>query len=218
MKNINLIFLFLCISVYGQSKVSISDVVNTAKQISGTVNRSKDKLDKFWFSTRELEFIVSNDVVYNHGNLDNNGKLVSGNSIKLNEKVSYGVLYSINYPILNKLTLGVVGGFQHQILPKITSLKIGGILRYYFVDYENVNLYTLTAYNISLKDYINSGMANLRFGLTFPIKKLESINLTLNLFWDYNFYNARKPIFYGINEKPGDFTYRAYGISLGMKF
>lgn len=218
MRNILYILFVLSGTIFSQSKISISDVVNTGNQISKTVKSNKDKLDKIWFSTAELEFIVSSDVEYNYGNLDNNGILISGNSLKINEKVAYGVLYSINYPILNKLTLGAVGGFQHQIQPKITSLKIGGILRYHFLDYDNVNIYTMTAYNISLKDYIKSGMGNVRFGLSFPIKKLDSFNLNLNLFWDYNFYNAKKPIFYGVNEKPGDFTYRAYGISLGLKF
>ena len=201
-----------------QSQISSSDLINTGSQISKTVNSSKDKLDKFWISTGALEFIVSSDVEYNYGTLDDDGSIISGNSLKVNEKVSYGALYSISYPVLNKLTLGAVGGFQHQIQPKITSLKLGGILRYYFVDYENVNVYTLTAYNISLKDYIKSGMANVRFGLSFPVKKMDAFNLNLNLFWDYNFYKAKDPIFFGINEKPGEFTYKAYGISLELSF
>lgn len=218
MKSILYILFFLPISIFSQSKISISDVINTGKQVSKTANTSKDKLDKIWFSTAELELIVSNDVEYNYGSLDSNGNLISGNSLKINEKIAYGTLYSINYPIFNKLTLGAVGGFQHQIEPKISSLKIGGILRYHFLDYDNVNIYTMTAYNISVKDYIKSGMGNIRFGLSFPIKKLDSFNLNLNLFWDYNFYKAKKPFFYGVNEKPGDFTYRAYGVSLGLKF
>ncbi|MGY0425888.1 MAG: hypothetical protein ACWIPI_03540 [Polaribacter sp.] len=91
-------------------------------------------------------------------------------------------------------------------------------MRYHFVDYDNVNIYSLLAYNISLQDYIKSGTSNIRFGLTFPIKKLDSFNLTLNLFWDYNYYDAKKPIFYGTSENPGSFEYNAYGFSLGVKF
>lgn len=216
----NILFVLFCFGniIFMQSQVSIFDAVNAGNQISKTVKSSKNKLDRVWFSTGELEFIVSSDVEYNYGALDNNGNLVSGNSSKITKKVSYGALYSINYPVLNKLTLGAVGGFQYQIQPKIASLKIGGILRYHFVDYENVNIYTLTAYNISLKDYIKSGMANVRFGLFFPIKKWDAFNLNLNLFWDYNFYRVKKPILFGVNEKPGDLTFRAYGISLGVRF
>lgn len=179
MKNILFTLFLFSGLLFGYAQISISDVVNTGKQISKDLKLSKNKLDRVWFSTGELEFIVSSDVEYNYGSLDSNGNLVSGNSMKINEKVAYGALYSINYPILNKLTLGVVGGFQHQIQPKITSLKTGGILRYHFVDYDNVNIYTMIAYNISLKDYIKSGMANLRFGLSFPIKKLDFLNINL---------------------------------------
>lgn len=215
-----ILFLLFCFGniVFVQSQISISDAINVGKQISKNGNTSTKKLNKFWFSTGEIEFIVSNDVEYNYGTLDNNGNLVSGKSLKVNEKVSYGALYSINYPILNKLTLGAVGGFQYQIQPKVTSLKIGGVLRYHFVDYENVNIYTLTAYNISLKDDIKSGIGNIRLGLFFPIKKLDDFSINLNLFWDYNFYRVKKPIFFGVNEKPGELIYRAYGVSLGVRF
>jgi hypothetical protein len=77
MKNIIYILFFLTGSIFSQSQISISDVVNTANQISKTGKASKDKLDKIWFSTAELELIVSSDVEYNYGSLDNNGNLIS---------------------------------------------------------------------------------------------------------------------------------------------
>ncbi len=162
---------------------------------------------KKWIQTAELEFIIPSEVE-------------DSRDVKLDKKVSYGALYSINYPILNKLTFGAVTGVQHQIYPKITCLKLGGILRYYFVDYDNVNIYTLLTYNIGLQDYIKNGMGNLRLGLTFPIKKFDDFNLTLNVLWDYNYYNYKntgKYIYYAQKDK-GAFIYRAYGIGLGIQF
>lgn len=179
---------------------------------------SKDsKRNKTWISTGEIAFIIPNDVDYNYGILEN-GKLSKGATLKLDPKISYGILYTINYPIFNKFTLGAIGGYQKQTSPKINSLKVGAIMRYYFVDYNNINSYLMTGYNIALNKYVKSGMGNIRVGTMFPIKKMEKLNLTLNLFWDYNFYDIKKPIFYGINEKPGQLTYKSYGFSLGIKF
>ena len=72
-KNIVYILFFLSGAIFSQSKISIFDVLNTGRQISKTAKSSQDKLDKVWFSTAELELIVSSDVEYNYGSLDNNG-------------------------------------------------------------------------------------------------------------------------------------------------
>lgn len=117
------------------------------------------------------------------------------------------------------MTIGAIGGFQHQRQQKISALKVGGILRYHFINYESVNLNLMTAYNLVLSDNINSEMANVRLGLQFPISKTDDFILNLNVFWDYNYYVASKPILLDENnEKPRHIIFRPYGVSLGMQF
>lgn len=90
--------------------------------------------------------------------------------------------------------IGAVGGFQHQVQQNISALKIGGILRYHFVNYESININLMTAYNIALSENIDNEMANLRLGLQFPIARTDNFNL--NVFGDYNYYIYNEPMSY----------------------
>lgn len=214
MKKILFTLLFLTqFYTYSQSP---SDLFNTGRGISQSSNQ--DKLTKHWFSNIEIEFGVSNEVRYDYSLYDNNDNLLGGRSTELDNKASYGILYSINYPIFNKLTVGAVGGFQYQAQQKISALKLGGIVRYHFVNYESVNINLMTAYNVALSDNIESDMANVRLGLQFPITKSEGFNLNLNVFGDYNYYIYKEPILNEIKESPSNILFRSFGISLGILF
>lgn len=213
-KTLLILFIFNCLNAYSQTP---SDLFNAGRNIASA--SSQDKLSKRWFSNIELEFGVNNEVEYRYSLYDNNDNLISGRSAELDKKVSYGILYSINYPLFNKLTIGAIGGFQHQRQQKISALKFGGILRYHFINYESVNINLMTAYNLALSDNISSDMANVRLGLQFPISKTDDFNLNLNVFWDYDYYVASKPIMLeDNNEKPNHIIFRSYGVSLGMQF
>lgn len=210
-----LLALFLITNFYSYSQ-SPSDLFNVGKGISQSSNQ--DKLTKRFFSNIEIEFGVSNEIRYDYSIYDANDNLLGGRSTELDNKASYGILYSINYPVFNKLTLGAIGGFQHQVQQKISALKLGGILRYHFVNYESVNINLMTAYNIALSDNIESDMANVRLGLQFPITRTDTFNLNLNVFGDYNYYIYNEPILNEINERPGNLIFRSYGLSLGIQF
>ncbi|MCZ2845347.1 MAG: hypothetical protein O2U61_02445 [Candidatus Bathyarchaeota archaeon] len=214
MKNF-FIALLLLTSFYSYSQ-SPSDLFNVGKGISQS--SSQDKLEKRWFSNVEVEFGVNNEVRYDYSLYDNNGKPLRGSSTELENRVSYGILYNLNYPILNKLSIGAVGGFQHQVQQNISALKIGGILRYHFVNYESVNINLMTAYNISLSDNIDSEMGNVRLGLQFPIARTDTFNWNLNVFGDYNYYIYNEPILNENNERPDNILFRSYGVSLGIQF
>ena len=114
--------------------------------------------------------------------------------------------------------MGAVSGFQYQSQLKISTLKIGGILRYHFENYENVNINLMTAFNIGISDNIKSEMGNVRLGLQFPIKRTDDFILNLNVFSDYNFYGYRKKVFNETNESPSSVIFRSYGFSLGIQF
>ncbi|CAM4089352.1 hypothetical protein [Gillisia limnaea] len=210
-----LLALFLITNFYSYSQ-SPSDLFNVGRGISQSSNQ--DKLTKRFFSNIEIEFGVSNEIRYDYSIYDANDNLLGGRSTELDNKASYGILYSINYPVFNKLTLGAIGGFQHQVQQKISALKLGGILRYHFVNYESVNINLMTAYNIALSDNIESDMANVRLGLQFPITRTDTFNLNLNVFGDYNYYIYNEPILNEINERPGNLIFRSYGLSLGIQF
>src|SRR5690606_19063404 len=169
-------------------------------------------------SNIEVEFGVNNEVRYSYSEYDSRDNLLGGRSADLENKVSYGLLYNINYPVFNKFTVGAVGGFQHQAQQSISALKIGGILRYHFVNYESVNINLMTAYNIALSDNIGSEMANVRLGLQFPVARTDDFNINLNGFWDFNDYVFKESVFKEPGERPGGMLFRSYGVSLGIQF
>lgn len=214
----HLTFLFSLISflLYSQNKLNLTDVVETGKNISK--NYSQSQIVKEWFSNMEVEFGVNNEVRYDYALYDNHDKLISGKTSELRNKTSFGVLYSINYPIFNKLTLGAVSGFQYQSQLKIATLKLGGILRYHFANYQSVNINLMTAYNIGISNNIESEMGNVRFGLQFPIERTDNFILNLNIFSDYNFYGYKEKVFNEMNERPSNIIFRSYGFSFGIQF
>ena len=214
---LTLLLLTTCFS-YSQS---VFDLINAGRGLSRGSDQNKPdksyKLEKRWFSNIEAEFGVNYEVSYDYSRYDNNGNLLGGGNAELDNKASYGILYNINYPVFNKLTVGAVGGFQYQAEQSISALKLGGIFRYHFVNYESVNLNLMTAYNVALSNNIESEMANIRFGLQFPIARTDDFNLNLNVFGDYNYYIYNEPILNENNETPGDIIFRSYGISLGIQ-
>lgn len=210
------LFSIISISIYSQNKPDLTDIIQTGKNISK--NSNQNQIEKKWFSNIEIEFGINNDVRYDYALYDTNDNLISGKTSELDNKTSFGILYNINYPIFNKLTLGAVSGFQYQSQLKISTLKIGGILRYHFENYESVNINLMTAYNIGISDNIESEMGNVRLGLQFPIKRTDEFILNLNIFSDYNFYGYKEKVFNEANERPSNIIFRTYGFSLGIQF
>jgi len=210
------LFTVISLSIYSQNKPDLNDIVQTGKNISKNSNQSQ--IAKKWFSNIEVEFGINNEVRYDYALYDNNDNLISGKTFELDNKTSFGILYNINYPIFNKLTLGVVSGFQYQSQLKISTLKIGGILRYHFENYESVNINLMTAYNVGISNNIESEMGNVRLGLQFPIKRSDDFNLNLNIFSDYNFYGYNEQVLNETNERPSNIIFRSFGFSLGIQF
>lgn len=202
MKKNTLVFALL-ISISTFAQFTVSDGINTAKQVDKESTATNYALEKQWIQTAELELILPSETKYKQSELDN--------------KLSFGALYTVNYPLFKKFTLGAVGGFQYQSQQSISAVKLGGMFRYYFQDYENTNMYALLAKNIAVSEKINSAMGNLRLGLQFPIDKDPNYTLTMNIFWDYNFYDIKKPLL-DLNENPGNLTARGYGVSFGFQF
>lgn len=192
------------------------DLLNAGNAIAKDTN--PNPLKKRWFSNVDISFAVANSIEYNYKSRDENGNINFGSQEELTNKVGYDILYSYSYPIFKKFTLGAVGGFQYQVQQSISALKTGLIMRYHFVDYENVNLNFMLAGNIALDDKIDSNFANLRLGLQFPIATIDGYVLNLNVFGDFNDFIYNESILEGVNDDPTSIIYRSYGFSLGIQF
>ena len=180
---------------------------------------SQGKEIKKWHSTIDVEFINPNKVEYSYGYFDPNYNAIIGGQDNIeNSKASFGMLYSINYNVFKKLSLGAITGYQYQNRPDFAMLKLGGSIKYFFVDNNNVYVYLDIANNFSLnKDQFKNGN-NVRIGIGFPVMKRDKFNLNINVFYETNNLNLEdaKPLF--DTEIPDNIIFRSYGISLGIKF
>lgn len=201
---------FLITGISLQAQVNINDAINAGKQISYGTDYI---LDKKWFSTAELEFLVPNKVRYSYSSIINNQTFYTNDEIAKN--ISFGLIYSINYPIFNKLSLGGVTSFEYQTSYGLVALKLGTKMNYYFTNYENASLYLMVLHN-TVSNKAKSEMGNVRLGLAFPISEIDENNLTLNFFWDHDFYRLKKPLI--SNETPNSVNFTSYGVSIGIQF
>lgn len=169
-----------------------------------------------WFSTVDLEFIVPNNVEYDYHYTAQPGLYID--EIE-NSKTAFGVSYSYNYSIFKKLSLGITTGYQVQGRPNISMFKLGPIIRFFFVNNDNVYLFLSPfTYNFSTnKERLKHG-ANTRIGIGFPVLKKENFNLNLNVFYEINDLSLEgtKPLY--DNEVPQNIIFRSFGASIGAKF
>lgn len=172
-----------------------------------------------WDTSIELDFVFPNKKDYFYNN--SNNKIIDSEIIDDGFLLSsFGIQGNYNYYLFKKLSIGVLGGFQTQSSPDFSMLKLGGILRYYFVDRDNVYIYLQDANNFSLNnDKFKSGN-NLRLGLGFPVIKKERFNITGNLFFEQNYFKLdnAEPLLNFADERPRSLTVKSFGISLGIKF
>ncbi|KAB1069721.1 hypothetical protein F6U93_02580 [Tamlana haliotis] len=166
-----------------------------------------------WFSSASVDFTVPNniDYLYRFEGLST--------TISLDSKPSIGGQYSINYLVFKKLSVGALAGIQNQFGGGFVIFRVGGNLKYYFVDDDNVFAYVRYAGNLSFnKDKFKNG-DNARLGIGFPVLKTDKFNLNLNVYGDINSLNLEdaEPLIFG-NETPVSVLFKGFGISLGIKF
>ncbi len=172
-----------------------------------------------WDTSIELDFVFPNKKGYSYN--DSNNKIID-TELKDDGFLlsSFGIQGNYNYYLFKKLSIGVLCGFQTQSKPDFSMLKLGGVLRYHFVDRDNVYIYLQDANNFTLnKDKFKSGN-NLRLGLGFPFIKKEVFNITGNLFFEQNYFKLdnSEPLLSLEGENPRSLTVKSFGISLGVKF
>ncbi len=181
-------------------------------------NAQSDKDLKKWYSTVELETVFVNKLEYNYG-LGHTGHEddIADNGFKLK---SFGVQFAYNYLVFKNLSIGVLGGFQTLADPNLFMLKLGGVLKFYFVDRDNIYIYIQGTPLISLnKDQFKKGFGG-RFGMGLPIYRNDNFNITTNIFAEMNQLDLKgaKPIYENGFEEPLDLIMRSWGISFGIQF
>lgn len=133
---------------------------------------------------------------------------------------SFGLQLDVNYFLFKKLSIGALGGFQTQLKPNYSFLKLGGVLKYYFVNKDEVYVYLLDANNFSLNsDKFNKGN-NFRLGLGVPFSQKKSYNMVVHLFFEQNVFrlDGSKPLLGVPNEIPKSLTVKSFGVSFGVNF
>ena len=177
------------------------------------------KAQEKWISSAQLDLVFPNKSEYFYINSQNHIFDDDSNYHGFLLR-SFALQADYNYLLFKKLSLGVLGGLQTQTDPSYSFLKLGGILKYYFVDKNEIYVYLNAGHNFSLnRDKFRNG-ANARFGLAFPFLKREGYSLVFHVFKEYNVFDIEgtKPLYGGTDEIPRSFTVRSFGISFGVQF
>lgn len=176
---------------------------------------SQDRTDK-WFSNGDLEFIIPNKVEYDYRYTDQPGIHIDEIT---NSKLAFGISYSYNYAVFKKLSVGVLTGFQVHSRPDLSMLKLGGTIKYFFVDTDKAYVYLNPfVYDFSLnKNQFKRG-GNTRIGIGFPISKQESYNINLSVFYEVNDLSLKGSKSLYDTEIPQNIIFRSFGFSIGAKF
>ena len=198
MKNTILMLIFLCITL--------------------TSNAQSGKLENKWYSTAEIEFIFPYKYTYSYfvGN-----KIIFNNFDNVFSLKSFGAQYTYNYTFFSKLSVGALAGIQALSEPSnFLMIKVGGILKYFFVDRDNIFIYTQMAHVFSTnKSQFKKG-GNGRLGIGLPIFKRDGFNITTNVFVEHNSLDldGAKPIYSIEDEVPTGLVTSSFGISFGVQF
>ncbi|MEO8240098.1 MAG: hypothetical protein ABI793_05420 [Flavobacterium sp.] len=187
----------------------------------GTFGYGQNKLNKKWYSNLDLELIMHKKVEYSYSYFNTNLNERGSSTENLNgKKAAFGLTYSFNYMVFKKLSLGVLTGYKSYKSPDLAMLELGGIVKYFFVNTNNVFTYVSLTSEISLnKNQFNSG-TNARIGIGVPIVREDKFNININLFKEQNFLrlNGADPLFGYNQEKPSGLIYNSWGLSAGIKF
>lgn len=179
--------------------------------------------NKRWFFQADIEILFPNKDKTEYSLTDGGGPISEAifgnlNRILLEDKVAYGFNYSFNYRFWGGLSVGAVTGLNHLPLPQasLTTVKLGGQLRYTFVEEYKAGLYLQLVSFLPLRSNIEADFGEVRLGITIPISQGEDYNFTLGLFTSYINYRLKKPLFY--DEVPDIVSYRGIGVNLGIQF
>jgi len=134
---------------------------------------------------------------------------------------NYGANFSFNYLIIKRLSIGTLTGIYSDSKQKFSHLRLGGLVRYFFIKDKDYNFNLKLGKNITFdKKKFNNGV-NFKIGLGIPIYTIKQrTKILMDLFWEQNYYEldgSNKLI--GLSDEiPRTLTVHSYGISLNLTF
>jgi len=192
-KQIFILLGFMSLSVFGQSKY----------YLEANIDISAPQTKKYFYN--KADHSINNVPINEQGWLLNN----------------YGVNFSYNYLIFNRLSIGTVTGVYTDTKQNFSHIRLGGLVRFFYVKGKNHNVNIKLGSNIPFdKKKFNNGV-NFKIGLGFPVYKItEKEQIFLDLFWEQNYYEldgAHKLL--GLNDEiPRSLTVHSYGLSFSIRF
>ena len=174
-----------------------------------------------WKTSVELDFGFPSDWEYEyksapheytHVDLEDSGFVLN----------SFGVQGYHGYFVFENLSIGPVGGYNYQSVQKLSMLRLGARFQLHFTGRDNAFTYLQFSNNFSLNYERFKAGPHIRYGLAFPLKKTDTIMISLNLFGELSQYymNGSKPLLeYVGNETPVVLREKPHvGVSLGVTF
>ena len=174
-----------------------------------------------WYSNAEIDVIIHNKTKYSYSyfGTDNTKHIIWDEDLNV-KKPAIGLTYSYNYMLFKKLSIGLISGYKKYNQPDFSMAEIGGVVKFFFVDTDNVFVYCSLTNEISLnKEQFKSG-TNARLGIGVPVIKRNKFNVAINLFTEQHFLRLEgaDPILNYQQEKYRDLLFKSSCISNGIKF
>ncbi len=177
--------------------------------------------DKKWYSNADLELITHKKVEYsfNYFDTDRNSRLSETINVSA-KKPAFGLAYSFNYMVFKKWSIGLLTGYKSYKEPDLSMLELGGTIKYFFVNTNNIYTYISVTNAFSLNNNEFSGGGDTRIGIGVPIVRVDKLNININIFKEQNFLRLKgvEPLIGLSQESPGTLIYNSWGISAGVKF
>lgn len=174
-----------------------------------------------WFSNTDCSLVFPNEMRYLFADENNRSTFVNmpigtGSMLK-----GFSLEYSYNYMIFNKLSIGILGGFQAYTAGyDYQFAKLGAVLRYHFVDSDNVFTYVQYSKEISINNATSNGGDDVRLGLEFPVIKKERFNINATIFNEIGLLDLEEtsPVLDYYGEQPISMKIKSLGIGVGIRF
>jgi len=129
-----------------------------------------------------------------------------------------GVQFSANFELSPHLSIGPLIGFQKFHTPDFSMVKIGMIMRLYFIDEDGLFAFTQGGADLPLKRSQFETGSNFRFGIGYPVWKKDNVNLNLSIFYDRHFVNIQNTPARFIIDFPQSYRLSSIGLGFGIRF
>lgn len=135
---------------------------------------------------------------------------------------SIELAYNLDYKIFKRLSLGGLVSMNRFLTPKISSFKIGGSIKYYYVQnkYHFITIHVASHFPLDSERFKRGHQV--RLGQFFDLSNFLGKRLLLGIYYNLDKLNLEnsQPLYDGLSKNVSDSTLLMYswGLSLGLKF